>query len=151
MQLYLDLTNSTAWREGLSDEEAIGQCKQAAWAARANELQADAEDALEIVKRAPSEDAFRALFLPWSYTSPSLKIVFDWRQKHPPVPMPHRNVDEHLSSFGNLVSRFLNTLDDDFQVACLHKDIFLAFAASLDVYEHSYSLKYHVLFSGASA
>jgi len=80
-----------------------------------------------------------------------LKIVLDWHQKHLPQVKSHRNVDENLSSFGNLVSRFLHTLEDDFQVACLHKEIFLAFAASLGVYEYSYSLKHHVLFSGASA
>jgi len=77
--------------------------------------------------------------------------VFDWHVKHPAIPMPHRNVNDRLSPFGNLVSRFLTTLEYDFQVASLHKEIFLSYAASLGVYEHSYSLKHHVLFSGGSA
>ena len=36
VQLYLDLSSSLAWREGLSDEQATEQCKQAAWAPRDN-------------------------------------------------------------------------------------------------------------------
>jgi len=57
VQLFLDLSNSTTWRQGLSDDQATEQCKQAAWQARANELAADAEEALEVVKRAPNDDA----------------------------------------------------------------------------------------------
>jgi len=63
VQLYLDLSNSMAWRLGLTDAQASEKCDQAAWAARGSEFKADAEDALDVVKRNPSEDAFRSLFL----------------------------------------------------------------------------------------
>ena len=43
------------------------------------------------------------------------------------------------------------SLETTFQVSSMHKEVFLAFAACLGVYEHSYSLKHLILSAGASA
>jgi len=117
-----------------------GQQDQAlVWAAR-EEYNDDlpSNDTLDMIKANPA--AYESLFYPWANISPALKAVLAW----PEQPMI-------LPSFRAMVQRFLTVMNDTFQVASLHKEIFLAFCACLGVYEVDYSLKHHVLFSGPPA
>lgn len=142
IQLFLSLSTDQAWREGLTQDQAEELCKRQAWAARGSAIEAEEEDALDQAKRSGD---FDSLLLPWASVSPALKAVLQWGAQHPP------GEAVALETFRQKAQRFLDALENDFQVASLHKEIFLGFVASLGVYEYEYGLKHHILYSGNSA
>jgi hypothetical protein len=159
--LHLALFKDVAWHRGLSPRELERHVTRELWAARDDRVPEEVEDALEAVRRLNEEsaaggwDAFRAsklcrertasLMLPWAQISPTLKLVLQWGQAN-----PVRSAWT-ASGFAQMAQRVLDVLEQDFQVALLHEEIFLVLAARLGVFEQSYSLKLHMLFSGPPA
>lgn len=106
----------------------------------------------------PALDRFEQIFAADADVAPSIKAVVAWHKNerrkaeaegHPWSIMYEANIiDPTLTTFGNMVTRYMLGMEATMNVSAIHEEIFMCYVASRGAFEVAPELKFNVIFYG---